>query len=348
MQKQKLLFLIPILFVHFLNFAAQDPALQKLKDRVERATATQMAQIIQGAMVTAFSKDSLIRGGLEPKDIKSWEDLTSVANELVDDAVKNEQRKNFYKEDVKALRLVYLLLKGAIDKLHNQYAQYYFKDGDKVKLNLGNKKLDDAAQAELKYILGELVEYQPQLRSINEKTFKVIVQDVPTPERWSKELYENGKIIDANEVFKAYDKEKIFKKNYKELLKQYKDNKDFQLFMRKKGVINQRSAENLYDALEKMAYIMQQKLNEYEKSSAPQKAWNKSSNAERKENLEVILEILIKLRNMYPAMSPTLDALKFNSTADKISMILFVQSGALESVLNQFKREVQELLDASK
>lgn len=98
--------------------ASQNEMAQKLRKQVQEATAMRMFQTLEGAKVVAFSKDYLIKGGLEDKDLKSWNDVTTYGNEFVLKEVDNKNSPFAYKGAVKQLQEGYAFLKDTVNALN--------------------------------------------------------------------------------------------------------------------------------------------------------------------------------------------------------------------------------------
>lgn len=304
---------------------SQAKAANEMKSRVQSASAVELLQVFESQKTTAFGKNKLIKEGLPAKDLKGWNDLIPAAHELVQKAVDSQTAPVEYKTYVETLLKIYAFIQDSIKELQNKYATAFVKVEGKDVIDVSAIVANQNDLDRLKKILADTIYYLRHVQSINAHTLKKIEND-PYPERWTRELYSSkGKIKDANQIFKDYKK---FLENFEKF-----GRNNFDEFKKKNGITNKNEADKIIDLLEKVQFIMQEKLK------------IDKNNQERQENIELIKEIINRIHEWFPNIVSPLTMDKLNATQDKASMVIFAESGAYESTLTPLAREVQTLIE---
>ncbi|MDR3646658.1 MAG: hypothetical protein P4L22_03900, partial [Candidatus Babeliales bacterium] len=318
------------IFIQTINIYSVDTQSQTIKAFLQKASAIQIFQKIDSTKIKVFSTDSLIRSGVSQEGFNEWETLTKVANELVNQEIQNDS-ENFkkYKDYLHSINLVFSFINKSINSLHQKYKDLYVKASDESKkpiLKIGSRSFSLDDLKEIKDIVDLSKIHANQMNKINSITFKNLTNGVAIPKPWSNQFYdEKGKIINADEIMD----------NYKGFLNSYKKQKDFNEFMEINNITNTKVSEQVINKLEQILYVMNEKIKTNKK------------NKEREENIILVNQIIDKIRESFPKIISGLQGVLFNSTDDKTSMILFAQSGAFESVLNQLHRDAKELYNSA-
>ena len=305
---KNILYSICIVGLTQMPLAALTEEQQALKKRVDNAKGVELLQIIDGVKVKAFSKDSLIKDGLKAEDLKGWEDIFNTTHAFI-----NEKTKN-YSSDLKTLSEAYDRLKFLVSALNAMY---------------GDSKRLQESKSELKTMIKEINTIISGLLKINDAMLTKITQSTPVPTSWSQRLYlDSGKVKHLYDMF-ASPKELS---EFEEFLNVYeKTGKDtFDQFMIQVGIHDAKSAEKKIDMLEDIEFILV-------KRNA------KTKRPERTRHIKLIQEIIAELRKRFPDYITSLQFNKLTEATDKVGIILFAQSGALQSVFKQLQREVTQL-----
>lgn len=297
----------------------------KLKSQVDKADPMGLFQVLEGAKIVAFSKDFLIKGGLDEKDLKKWEDLTSVTNDLVDAALAQGAAPAQYQHYLDSIHDASVFFKDSVNALHEKYKKLGFKKiKDTVVATVGNTVFTPEAIEEMQTI----VEQSDLDRKHMSEILKDILKSTVVARSWAEKYYtKSGDLKDAKDILKKY----------KDIIKSYKKNKlnkqSFVQFLNIQKISDSKAAQKFVDDLQGIEYIMKAKLLLEEK-------------VERRENLGAVQEIIKKTREIYPEFLSVQEIAKLGS-ADKFSTIIFAQAGAYEAVLGQLNREAKALLFAA-
>lgn len=188
---QRNIFLSIILAVTSNAVFAKSP----LEDRIDKATAMGLFQVLEGAKIIPFSKDYLIKDGIQDKDLKNWDDVTLYANTL---AAKQ------YSKDLKLISQVYRFLKDAVNALHSAYSTLGFsRVGKKLIVNSGKKTFSQQELNEIKKVIDLSAKYQNDVRAI----YKKMIRPVAPSKNWTKKFYKReNDIKDADAVWPGYVK----------------------------------------------------------------------------------------------------------------------------------------------
>lgn len=296
-----------------------------LKSRVDNASPMGLYQVLEGAKIVAFSKDFLIKGGLEQKDLTSWENVTGAANDLVAAAISQGTAPAQYQQNINAIGQAAQFFKASVHTLHEAYGQLGFKKvKDKVVVNVGNTQFPPAALEDLKGIVQKSASYQNDMSAI----LKDILKSMVSPRSWAEKYYtKSGDLKDAKDIMK----------NYTDVIKSYNKNKlnkePFAQFLNSQKIKDDKAAQKFVDSLQGIEYIMGAKLLVEEKE-------------DRRKNLVAVQEIIEKTRAMYPEFLSVQEIAKLGE-ADKVTTIVFAQAGAYEAVLGQLNRETRALVLAA-
>lgn len=312
-----LLLLFSVVAVH-----GQNEVKERYRKQIDEASAMRMFQTLEGAKIVAFSKDHLIKGGLEDKDLRSWTDLTNSSNEYVQKQIEIGNLPSHYTRGLESLAHVFDFLKENIVDLHQKFGDSIVKDGARYRAKVSAEQLNDAEKERIKRIKEKAVLIKKEIASLSGGLFQAIEKNTPIPTSWSSSLYEKGKIKNASAILKNY--EKVIA--------------DFNTISRDQFVqtyqLNQKMKPlELIDKLEKVAFIMGEK----QKTKPTQ---------EREAQRSDIFKIIAFIKDRNPDLMSSLQQHKFGATEDKGTIILFAQAGAYEAVLSQFIRELEQLLAA--
>jgi len=188
--------------------------------------ASTIRQMIGREKVVAFSKDYLIKSGLDETDLKKFENIIKTSLGYVVPSKKEALLTN-------ADRLFYTLdnanafVKEAVKKLHDTYGTHYIKKQDKYFPQLDLSTTPSSA-------LSELTALHNQAKSLREKVLEVAntafprdyIEKLPTPDSWATTYLKNsdGSLKSPTDLFPKYSQfvkdfatsgdYATFKKNY--------------------------------------------------------------------------------------------------------------------------------------
>ncbi len=296
-------------------------AIAEMKSGVENSSAQKVFQTIEGAKVTAFSKDNFIKSGWgkDDQDLKSWNLRIPAVLDFVESQASQSKTDKLYGSYTNSLKTIDRFIQESVSLLHTAYASSWD--------NLGNIVYDQAKIDTLKQIKEQAGKYLQVDREINNSALAHIALSTPPPLSWTKQLYDS-----SNKIKDAAD----FLKNYRQLLDSYAriGQTDFNLFMQKNGIINSREAEKMLNALDQVQFILQEKIK------------TDKNPRERLEKIKLVKEIITKIQERFPDYISVLKSHQLTATNDKSSIIIFAVSGSFEGALNKLIREITILLKA--
>lgn len=315
----------------------------------QQASAYTIFQRLDALKIKTFSTNSFIRNGLDTNNIQDWKTLTNAANQFIDQQKIDPSQAKIHTQYRMYAHMLYLMLNeftNDVASLNEKYKKLYKKPADesqKTILDVGSTFFSAAALKELENIKTSLQDKFDQAKKIRIEALNNIIKNTATPSQWSEVFYD-----EKGEQWQRYaetwtlfgKKERIINAadlmpDYKKFLSDYKKQKNVDEFMKKYKITDKISAEKTINLLDQIASIMQEKLTENPKDKT------------RQNDLKTVQEITDNLNATFPDIMSRLREAKFSVTTDKASMILFVQAGAYESVINQFIKEVDELYQAA-
>ena len=281
------------------------------------------ATISSGSIVT-FSKDNLIRSGLEVADLKKWNDTLEHYLKFVNKDIKSGVTPKVYQSYIQKLKKINTYVQQKVNILHTQYQDIYKKEGGKYIVNID--KASKINKEELKPIASQVSVYLSTIQEIFKFTFSTMLNNTTVPKIWSKKLEnQGGKLKGIKEIMPD------FKKFFDQYEKNVK-NGSFTDFLKEQKITTERGAESIANQMEAIRYILEN---------------NGNQKKGRSSMIKQATDIIRRLQITYPQMLTSLEVAKMNSTEDRASTTLFAFADVLHGVLNAINREIGNLLDAA-
>lgn len=305
------------------------PSFILAKEAIE-ITPSSVRQMIGREKVVAFSKDYLIKSGLDEKDLTKWESIIQKSRSFITPDKKGFELKNS-DQLLYILDNAYTFVKTAVPALHTTFRSFYVKKGDKYipEINI----LDEQQKMRLKTFNRQAQELKEKVLSVAQTAFpRSYIDEQEAPDTWVKTYLKNkdGKLLKAEEVFPLY----------KEFLTDYTaSNMKYEVFQQnfgaKYGLIANKNDKNyakkyteLLEQIERCHY----RLGEKTLSILEQK------------NRGLLKKIANEIRNEIPDIYTSLDFYIIAKSHSMERTVLSSYAEAMEGVLNQIIRETDLLL----
>jgi len=298
-------------------------------------STTTVRQMIGRTKVVAFSKDYLIKSGLEENDLKKWDD-TIKASLGYSIPSKNEEILPNADQLFYTLDNANVFVKNTVKKLTSLYGNVYLKKDGKYIPDFNTAPLDPAQLNELITLNKQAQELQKKVINVAQQAFpRSYIDAQPLPESWVK-MYikkDTGKLQSAQELFPAYLE---FIRDYNSVKNVYPDFK--KIYSSRYNLIKQKPSETdkeLKKREDSFAALLEKiERCEYRLSKDKEKA------ALRKFANEIRIE--------FPTILSTLDMYKIPKSTSMQRTVLSAYAEAMEGVLNQIIRETNILIEAAK
>lgn len=297
-------------------------------------------QMIGREKVVAFSKDYLIKSGLEDKDLAKWDATIKTSLGYITPSKKEELLPN-------ADRLFYTLdnanafVKETVKKLTTTYGPLYKKEGNAYVPHFENSTITSSDIKNLGDLNTQAKELREKVIAVAQAAFpRSYVDAQPAPEAWVK-MYINddaGKIQSAEALFPEYLE---FLRDYAAVNHNYNDFK--RIYSTRYGLIKQKPSETdkeikkredsfaaLLEKIERCVY----RLGEKKLSGGKERT--------------LLTKFANEIRAEFPGIYSTLDFYKIPKSTSMQRTVLSAYSEAMEGVLNQIIRETNTLLADAK
>jgi hypothetical protein len=304
---------------------AQD-VFQENLSKIERGSASDVYAVLNRFKISTFSTDKLIKDGLSEEELRKWQDVTRAANSFAraDDPSRAaditvlQQVEDFIVNTVAQLHAVY----GKAFKIYNPGKKEWSFDLAQVKNSNGDVNLTEIQQKAKKYL--------EKINNFINQVFEQMGQEADYPLSWTKNIPDKSEVIYPQ-----------YKELYADWLLAQKrtpngmSDKEFNLFMRQHGIMDEKSAMKLLPKLEQLSYRLEQKGTSFfarkEKKMAP-----------------AFKEMAQRLKRLYPDMPLSmLTSTRLAETKDKSAMIILGQADAMQGALKRLLLEVTALIQAT-
>lgn len=340
MNQHKNLIVFSMVSIASMGYCAQD-ADARLTKSLEKASPMELYRTLEGAKIVAFSKENLIKDGVEAKDLKGWNDVTRIANGFVRAAVNEGKALQEYADYVNEFEKAATFFKKSVDLLHGKYASIIgsLKKGT-AQFELERTFSPDELK-EIKDISDASASYERKMFEINAKIFNQYLEGAVAPMFWieKKGFYtkpgtfsQGGELKDANDILK----------NYKKIIKNYETEKDFKNFLQAQKIKDKKAADKFLDALQGIEYIMKAKLLAQATETETEAYKN------RAHNIAMVKEIIAKIHDEYPNLISPMEFGQIAELKDRIPLIVFAQAGVLGEIFGQLKKDANYLYHVAK
>jgi hypothetical protein len=280
-----------------------------------QTTPDNIFQIMEGLKIRAFAVDSFIKNKLDQKELNAWTSFVSDANKYVTEMVKSGKVPQAYLQTIMQLDAILNFIKETTAVLYNQ------------KENLSMDKADSLLVQTQKYLI--------DARSINQKALDTINNQNPYPEYWAKNVPESFETISIK-IDSTPPKKEIYTEFFETLnAQQIKSLKpqEFRTFLTNKKITNKYTIIDLLNSLEQLSYRFDQFKNNL---------WFKTPYYQNQ--LELAQILISKTKEAYPEALSQLQLARFKVNTDKVSTIIFGQSGTYMSVLGKIVNDLWKII----
>lgn len=288
-------------------------------NKLDSMSARSLRSALVNAGIVVFAKDNLIKSGISPVELETWNTQISCYNDfaLEDLKKRSAEEKTFCSSCINELNAINRYVQTTIKDLKKNYSSVY-KNGSLVFKQL----LRQGALKNLPKIEKEVTEKLATVHEIASNTLSHILNTTPLTSRWKNSVKADPNLILQNykNVLKSYSSQKVAA-----FIKKYANNAD--------------DAQLLLSKLEKLIY----RLNEKKLTS---------TNLKEKKELSALIErasgLIADLRKAYPLALTEGDIDKVDASSDKIAAILLGETDAFSGILSNLLKNVKELLASAK
>jgi len=323
---------------HVMNYLALLlllPTLSIASDKAATApNTTTVRQGIGRAKVVAFSKDYLIKSGLDDKEIAKW-DATIKTSLGYSTPSKNELLLSNADQLFYTLDNANAFVKTTVKKLNNLYSTLYVKKDGNYIPDFKTIPLQPASLNELTALHKQAQDLRAKVIDVAQQAFpRSYVDAQPAPDSWVKMYLQNdaGKLQTARELFPVY-LELI--RDYDSVKNVYTDFKN--IYSSRYNLIKQKPSETdkeLKKREDSFAALLEKiERCEYRVSKDKEKA--------------ALRKFANEIRTEFPTILSTLDMYKIPKSTSMQRTVLSAYSEGMEGVLNQIIRETNTLIDAA-
>lgn len=310
--KQHYLRCLALTFISFIALADQN---QYQIIANPQTTPDTIFQSMEGLKIRAFAVDSFMKNKLDQKELNAWTSFVSDANKYITEMVKSGKAPQQYLQTIMQLDAMLNFIKETTAVLYNQ------------KENLSTDTADSLLVQTQKYLI--------DARSINQKALDTINNQNPYPEYWAKtvpELFETISIkLDSTPAKKVVYTE-FFETLNAQQIKSLKP-QEFRTFLTNKKITNKYTIIDLLNSLEQLSYRFDQFKNNL---------WFKTPYYQNQ--LELAQILISKTKEAYPEALSQLQLARFKVNTDKVSTIIFGQSGTYMSVLGKIINDLWKII----
>ncbi len=359
--------------------------IERIRKRIKDATPYQLYQIIDGAKIAAFSKESMIKNGFadeqDEQDLAQWDFLIKYCNEVVLNDVTIQSAPRRYAEDIRLFKLVTGFIKQAIVLLHARFGSMFTKINEKTMPDPKALSASLVDRKRLKAIIAKAEKLIAKAASSLLFALSTMAQQSQPAESWTVKLYKMTKKPSgitgekrelATQLLNKVAQRGLDPNLMHELKKlgatfENKDTADFfrgyKRFFKAAGALGAHPNKSQLTQFlakhkvidERSADSMIDKLDQVLYIQTQKIRKEKLSTAprrgvinEREEVRDTAKNLIRSIRELYPEIVTKLELATIAETLDKSSVIMIAQSGGLRDVLKAVARESRQLAEALK
>lgn len=288
-------------------------------------------QMIGREKVVAFSKDYLIKSGLDAKDLAKWEAIIKTSLSYIVPSKKEGLLPNTDRLFA-TLDNAYAFVKEAVKKLNATYGPLYIQGKGAYVPRFDTFAITPATITELESVNRRARELKEKILNVAQTAFtRHYINAQQTPETWVNAYIrdQKGSLKSAEELFPGYTQ---FLKDYATSNYSYDTFK--KSYSSKYGLIahDEKSFANLLEQIERCDYRLEKNIFSVREGK-------------KRDQLKKFAE---SIRAEFPTILTSLDFYKIGKNTSMQRTVLSAYAEAMEGVLNQIIRETKTLLDAIK
>lgn len=281
--------------------------------------------------VATFSKDYLIKSGLDAKDLAKWEAIIKTSLGYIAPSKKEALLPNTDRLFA-TLDNAYVFVKDAVKKLNTTYGPLYVQEKGAYLPHFDTFVVTPATITELENVNRRAQELKDQVLHVAQAAFtRHYIDAQPTPDSWVNAYIRNpkGSLKTAEELFPGYAQ---FLKDYAASNYSYDTFK--KSYSSKYGLIahDEKSYAHLLEQIERCNYRLGKNIFTV-------------LEGKKRNQLKMFAD---SIRAEFPTILTSLDFYKMGKNTSMQRTVLSAYAEAMEGVLNQIIRETKTLLDAAK
>lgn len=323
----------PLLFFVFLL-----PIISYTSNKITTAADTSMArQAIGREKVATFSKDYLIKSGIDDKDLVKWESTIQTFRDTIQLEPQEKSMGGLFNE----LNTANTFVKETVKKLNATYGPLYEKKNDKYIPVFKQESLQPSTIDEITTLNNQAKKLRSKVVAVAHMAFpRTYVDAQPTPDSWVNTYIKNkkGELKSTEELFP----------HYTSFIKDFSTSASYDAFKTKYAtkynltLKNEKSFTNLINTIEYCDYRVSQEILSLREKKKLKKI------AALEEDRKILKKATDNIRTEFPDLYSNLDFYKIPKSTSMQRTILSAYSEAMEGVLNQIIRETNTLLEAAK
>jgi hypothetical protein len=294
----------------------------------DKEQATAVRQKMGREKVVTFSKDYLIKSGLDAKDIATWDaTLKKVQGMITDKPLANADTL------FASLDTANSFVKKTVQELHDRYSKNYAKEQEKYIPTFKASEIQPTTIQDLEQYKKRAQQLRKMVLEVTQQAFsRSYIEAASTPAAWEK-TYIKGK--SAEQLLP----------NYQKLINDYSTSKDYASFKTKFGTKytlkagDAKSFNNLLENIERCKYQLEHKKSPI--LGIPLSPLEQT-------NIKTLKSLAKNIRKEFPTSITTLDLYKITNDPSVQRAVLSAYAEAMEGVLNQIIRETGTLIDAAR
>ncbi len=280
-----------------------------------KTTPENVFQTLEGLKIRTFAVDSFIKNKVDPQELETWTSFVFDANKYVFEMIKSDRAPKQYLQAITQLDTILNFIKKTTTTL--------FKE----KENLSTEETDSLLVLAQKYLI--------EARAINQMALNTINNQNPYPESWTKKVPEAFETISIKLDMTPSTKipyGKFFETLNAEEINTLKP-QEFRTLLTAKHIVSKYTIIELLNSLEQLNYRFDQ---------VKDNLWFKTPHFQNQFKLARVLSE--KIKDSYPEALSQLQLARFAVNTDKVSIIIFGQSGAYMSVLGKIINDLWKIL----